>query len=632
MVYIVKPPYRIPEFLKPLLEKRAKVGGYTLNWIDSNHIKDIPRIYFYPRHDYDTPKEYLERKKQIEGIDEEIDRAQFEHGEYYREQFEDSWEDIIRRVGENMQSDTYMTDKERFLANSNDENDAESQLNLARYYKNKEGRDWRDRRDNLEKYLFFEMKAAKNGNANAQFEVGREFLWSGIIQSNKRKAAFWLQKAAEQDHAEAQQILGRILGRSSSKDYYKMAVYWMEKAAKQGNAGAQTELAGFYMEGTIVKKDIDKAIYWYEKAAEGGYANSSQKLAQYYCRKNDKEKALYWYKKAVDQGDGLAAKEFAKFSGDHELSIAVVKGPLLIELAELYEKEKDTDETIIQCYKEAIEIGWDPAIYSLARYYEKTGNINESLKLYEEAADLGNADAMYAIAQYYKNKGHEEEKMIYWYRKAMEKGHKQAGYELGQYYEKQALNCYDKAHVDKSAEAAIKMAKYNEVGMGYINTHENILSLYLDAGFWGNAEGQYKAAQCFERGYDNDDGKPNRERAFAWYMSAAENGHIEAQFRVAKCYETGYGTEVNKDKAVYWNERAIVNRKKKTPVSELGLTFKTILRLHSAGIETVGDLLSFSRKELVEEKHFTRKIMQEIVEELEAMGFALRGDKPKKNG
>lgn len=28
----------------------------------------------------------------------------------------------------------------------------------------------------------------------------------------------------------------------------------------------------------------------------------------------------------------------------------------------------------------------------------------------------------------------------------------------------------------------------------------------------------------------------------------------------------------------------------------------------------------------------TRKIMQEIVEKLEAMGFALRGDKPKKNG
>jgi len=78
-------PYKIPDYLKPLLEEQARIGRYELEWegIDSNYLDrgfGCSPFHGIPR-DYDTPNEYMERKKRYEEIEEEIDRLQEEHGE-----------------------------------------------------------------------------------------------------------------------------------------------------------------------------------------------------------------------------------------------------------------------------------------------------------------------------------------------------------------------------------------------------------------------------------------------------------------------------------------------------------------------------------------------------------------------
>ena len=649
-------PYKIPDYLKPLLEEQARIGRYELEWegIDSNYLDrgfGCSPFHGIPR-DYDTPNEYMERKKRYEEIEEEIDRLQEEHGEWYRDQFKDSWKDLFKSVIKDLQSNTCVTEEEQILAKSNRKKDADKQFKLARYYESKEGKDRWDKRSNIEKSVFFDIKAAKNGNAEAQYELARILLHIGfvdIVQKDNITGMFWLQKAAEQNNVKAQQLLARILSRSRNKDDYEIAVYWMEQAANQGKAGAQNELANFYMEGIVVEKDIEKAVYWHQKAAEQGYAYSSRELARHYCSKNDKEKALYWYKKAVEQGGGLIADEFKEDFGEDAYFLGYITGNLTLELAEFYEKENAADEIVIQYYKKAIEAGNDSAKFKLAKYYQNKGDKEEAYKWFKTAAKSGNKDAMFIMAQYCEREIDEDEKKnektIYWYKKAMENGHKQASFELARFYEKLAFDCYQDAYEHGNAEASMKMAQYCEMGIGWLNRYDVVFEHYLDAGFLGNVEGQFKAAEYFENGnyyYDykyasllegkNRNPKPNKERAFAWYLTAAENGHTEAQFRVAKCYKTGYGTDKNEEKAAYWYEKANDSMKKEKLIFSLDLTDKTEDRLIDAGIKTVGDfLLYLSHKNVEEQKHLPKRIVEEVVKKLKAAGFSLYGEKSDKH-
>jgi hypothetical protein len=80
-----------------------------------------------------------------------------------------------------------------------------------------------------------------------------------------------LLKAAEQGDADAQVELGNCYyeGQGVKQDDGE-GVAWIRKAAEQGLAEAQYTLGGFYEYGQGVEKDIDKAAEWYKKAADQG--------------------------------------------------------------------------------------------------------------------------------------------------------------------------------------------------------------------------------------------------------------------------------------------------------------------------------------------------------------------------
>ena len=93
------------------------------------------------------------------------------------------------------------------------------------------------------------------------------------------QAVYWYRKAAEQGNATAQFNLGVFYasGYGVNKDYYQ-AVYWYKRAAEQGNMYAQCNLGVCYESGIGVNKDIEQAVFWYRKAAEQGYANAQKAL------------------------------------------------------------------------------------------------------------------------------------------------------------------------------------------------------------------------------------------------------------------------------------------------------------------------------------------------------------------
>ncbi|MBQ9574596.1 MAG: toll/interleukin-1 receptor domain-containing protein, partial [Synergistaceae bacterium] len=98
----------------------------------------------------------------------------------------------------------------------------------------------------------------------------------GVVHHSKHdyaKAFEYYQKAAAQGLANAQCNLGYMYrqGIGIEQNYVK-AMEWYEKAASQGMADAQYNLGYLYENGLGVKQDYTKAREWFEKSAAQGKA------------------------------------------------------------------------------------------------------------------------------------------------------------------------------------------------------------------------------------------------------------------------------------------------------------------------------------------------------------------------
>ena len=185
--------------------------------------------------------------------------------------------------------------------------DAEAQLELAKRYEKGIGGVNKDYDESAKWY----RKAAKQGNAEAQFRVGIMFYNGEGVNADPREAVKWYRKAAEQGNAEAQYELALCYynGNGVTKDLSK-ALNWYRKAAEQGHAEAQYDLGVCYEEGYGVTQNLSEAFKWYRKAAEQGHVKSLFAVGECYYKgrgvpANDAE-AVRWYRKAVEQNDAEA--------------------------------------------------------------------------------------------------------------------------------------------------------------------------------------------------------------------------------------------------------------------------------------------------------------------------------------
>ena len=114
---------------------------------------------------------------------------------------------------------------------------------------------------------------------------------------------------ADGGDAEAQYNLGYqyLKGLDVSKDY-KTAVAWYRKAADQGYAEAQAQLGVMYAFGIGVPQDYVEAVAWYRKAADGGYGLSQFMLGAMYDQgkgvPQDNEMAYMWFNLAASRSTG----------------------------------------------------------------------------------------------------------------------------------------------------------------------------------------------------------------------------------------------------------------------------------------------------------------------------------------
>ena len=123
-------------------------------------------------------------------------------------------------------------------------------------------------------------KAAAQGHAWAQNQLGQLYADGRGVPQDYMKARQWWEQAAAQGVTQAQYNLGQLYanGRGVPQGY-AMARGWYEKAAAQGNAWAQAQLGQLYANGWGVPRDYATARGWYEKAATQGNAWAQAQLA-----------------------------------------------------------------------------------------------------------------------------------------------------------------------------------------------------------------------------------------------------------------------------------------------------------------------------------------------------------------
>lgn len=148
---------------------------------------------------------------------------------------------------------------------------------------------------------------AEQGDADAQYNLGRMYSEGIGVPQDYKAAAKWCALAAEQGLVEAQLYLGLLYenGNGVSQNY-KAAVKWYRLAAEQGDAGAQYNLGLMYYNRKGVTQDYKAGVKWHRRAANQGLASAQYMLGLVYAIgeeiPQDHKAAAKWFRLAAEQG------------------------------------------------------------------------------------------------------------------------------------------------------------------------------------------------------------------------------------------------------------------------------------------------------------------------------------------
>jgi cell division septation protein DedD len=118
---------------------------------------------------------------------------------------------------------------------------------------------------------------ADRGDPDAQFNLGQAYKLGRGVPQDLRAAQIWYEKAAQQNHPQAQAILGLLLFQNGER---QKALPWLRRAADGGDPRAQYVLGTALFNGDLVGKDWPRAYALMSRAAAQGLPQAAQNLGQ----------------------------------------------------------------------------------------------------------------------------------------------------------------------------------------------------------------------------------------------------------------------------------------------------------------------------------------------------------------
>jgi TPR repeat protein len=122
-------------------------------------------------------------------------------------------------------------------------------------------------------------------------------------------------KAAEPESIHAYKFMATMYDTLGKRypEYFEEEFKWVKLCAEGGVAEWQSQLAWYYVTGTVVEQDYLKAAAWLKKASDQGQARATCRLGLLYFLGDggipeDYEKALLLIEKAIELGDSSAIR------------------------------------------------------------------------------------------------------------------------------------------------------------------------------------------------------------------------------------------------------------------------------------------------------------------------------------
>ena len=123
---------------------------------------------------------------------------------------------------------------------------------------------------------------AEGGDAKAQYDLSMAYSAGQYgLEKDKKLAAQWALRAAEQGHAGAMYVAGvnHEYGSGTEQDMTR-AVEWYRKAAAHQSKSALYKMGTLYEKGKGVSLDVDQALQWYRRAQNVGHPTAGKKIAE----------------------------------------------------------------------------------------------------------------------------------------------------------------------------------------------------------------------------------------------------------------------------------------------------------------------------------------------------------------
>lgn len=163
--------------------------------------------------------------------------------------------------------------------------------------------------------------AEQDGTPLAQYRYGRILIEGRGGPHDPKGAVLWLDKAVQQNHAQAATLLARIYlsdvpdgpGRDAAK-----AADLLTRAATRGDAPAQYLLGLLYQAGEGVEQDNELAFNWLLAAAEQQHAMAQFALSALLFEQGEQEDGLGWLRAAAGEGVTEAQVQLAVLLDDPE--------------------------------------------------------------------------------------------------------------------------------------------------------------------------------------------------------------------------------------------------------------------------------------------------------------------------
>jgi len=130
--------------------------------------------------------------------------------------------------------------------------------------------------------LILMTKAADQGLAFAQLELGKHYFKGEGVERDKDKAMKLFRRAAKTGLLDAQLLLGLLYTGEPSSGVLRddrAALTWFGHAAAQGAPYAQAKLGFAHEQGIGLEVNKQIAYFWYLVASSGGNKDAAQKLA-----------------------------------------------------------------------------------------------------------------------------------------------------------------------------------------------------------------------------------------------------------------------------------------------------------------------------------------------------------------